>query len=103
MTVLLLEVVVLNIFCKWAHSYVGWFLAFVDDIIGDGLSDLFVGVFFDIFFGFIVFMGVVHGFVGESGFVSFTVSVLWSGMILYSGRADLGWCVVGVGDVNGDG
>lgn len=42
--VLFMEFVLLYMLCKRSVFLVGWSLVFVDDISGDGLADLFVGV-----------------------------------------------------------
>jgi hypothetical protein len=88
---------------KRSSSQAGRSLAFVDDITGDGLADLLVGVPFDTPFGTTAYTGAVHGFAGVSGSVSPTATAMWAGMTLHASRADLGWRVSAAGDVNGDG
>jgi len=97
------DYVALNTPRKRSNSLAGRSLAFVDDITGDGLADLLVGVPWDTPFGSTAYTGAVHGFAGESGSVSSTASAMWSGMTLHASRADLGWRVAGAGDVNKDG
>ena len=55
---------------KRSGSLAGRSRTFVDDISGDGLADLLVGVPFDTPFGNAAYPGAVHGFAGVSGSVS---------------------------------